>query len=318
VYNVKESHIKSNKFPGCDFVSENKSGVMALFLAYFCWGSMPVYWKALQSIPSSEILGHRVIWSAVFTLFLIVMQKNWGTVVRFITTERKKALCLAGGGFLITFNWGLYIWAINHGRILESSLGYFINPLVSVFFGMLFFHEKLRRFQLAALMLALSGVAVELIAARSIPLVSIGLAMSFGLYGVLKKAVPVAPSIGLFIETITVTPFALAWLVWVQENGAASFPYDYWSDMLLAGTGVMTSIPLLLFASGAKKVPLTTLGFVQYISPTLTFLIGTLIYSEPLNVSRICTFVFIWAALVLYTADAFMHTRKESQNILEN
>jgi len=295
-------------------VNENKSGVLTLFLAYFCWGAMPLYWKALESIPSAEILGHRVIWSAVFTLLLIVMQKSWGTVTDFMLTQRKKALCLAGGGFLITFNWGLYIWAINHGRILESSLGYFINPLVSVFFGMLFFHERLRPFQMTALLLALSGVALELISVGSIPLVSLGLALTFGLYGVLKKAVAISPSAGLFIETMTVMPFALLWLIWAQEKGVASYPYDAWRDILLAGTGVMTSVPLIMFAYGAKRVPLTTLGFVQYISPTLTFLIGTFVYNEPLRSSRICTFVFIWAALAIYTFDAFMHGRKSAEN----
>lgn len=291
-------------------MSDGKKGVAALFLAYFCWGTMPVYWKALEHISSSEILGHRVIWSAVFTLALILARKAWGATRDFVCKNPRQTLWLAAGGFLITTNWGLYIWAINHGRILESSLGYFINPLVSMFFGLVFFRERLRRFQVLAILLALAGVLAELVAVGSLPLVSLGLAVTFGLYGVLKKSINTTPEIGLFIETVTVTPFALAFLWYMQKNGAASFPYDAVTTALLAGTGIMTSIPLILFAFGARRVRLTTLGFVQYVSPTLTFLLGTLVYKEPLLISRITTFAFIWAALAIYSIDAVIQNKR--------
>ncbi len=302
-------------YPGRDYLSENKKGILALFLSYFWWGSTPAYWKALENISSSEILGHRVVWSALTILALIIAQGHWRAVARFIRYEREKVVYLAAGGFLITLNWGIFIWAINHGRILECSLGYFINPLVSILFGVVFFKEKLNKYQIAALMLATAGIVVELIAVNSIPIVSISLALTFGLYGVLKKAIPITPATGLFIETLTVTPFALAWLFFVQKSGVAAFPYNAATNILLAGTGIMTCIPLILFAYGAKRVQLTTLGFVQYISPTITFFIGTLVYNEPLHLSRICTFAFIWTALVIYTADAVARS-KEGAGIL--
>lgn len=297
-----------------DQVSQNIKGIAALFLAYFIWGTMPVYWKTLKAISSFEILGHRVIWSALFTLILMFAHKNRNILKQMIKERKNDVFWLAGGGFLISFNWGLYIWAVNHGRILETSLGYFINPLVSMFFGMMFFKEKLNKIQTAALLLAVIGVSVELAAVGSIPLVSIGLALSFGSYGVLKKAVRAKPDIALFIETLTVSPIALAFLVFFQKDGTASFPYDGLTNILLAGTGVLTSIPLILFAYGASRVPLTTMGFVQYVSPTLSFILGVFVYSEPIQMSRITTFIFIWAALAVYTADAVFKSRRISES----
>ena len=295
-----------------DQVSQNLKGIAALFLAYFIWGAMPVYWKALKAISSFEILGHRVIWSALFTLILMFAHKNRYILKQMIKERKNDVFWLAGGGFLISFNWGLYIWAVNHGRILETSLGYFINPLVSMFFGMIFFKEKLNKIQTAALVLAVIGVSAELAAVGSIPLVSIGLALSFGSYGVLKKAVRVKPDIALFIETLTVSPIALAFLVFLQKEGTASFPYDGLTNILLVGTGILTSIPLILFAYGASRVPLTTMGFVQYVSPTLSFILGVFVYGEPIQMSRITTFIFIWAALAVYTADAVLKSRSIS------
>ncbi len=290
-------------------VEQNSKGIIALFLAYFIWGSMPVYWKAMEAVSSFEILGHRVIWSALFTFILMFTHKNRMIFFEMLKEKKSQVAWLAGGGFLITFNWGLYIWAVNHGRILETSLGYFINPLVSIFFGMMFFNERPNMMQTAALSLAVLGVGVELFAVGSVPLVSIGLAISFGLYGVLKKTVRAKPDIALFVETLTVSPLALAWLIYLQKNGSAFFPYGGTMDLLLAGTGIMTSIPLILFAYGAARVPLTTIGFVQYVSPTLSFLAGVFLYSEPISMSRITTFIFIWAALAIYSADAVFSKR---------
>jgi chloramphenicol-sensitive protein RarD len=293
-------------------VDQNMKGIAALFFAYFIWGAMPVYWKALEAVSSFEILGHRVIWSALFTFLLMFGHRNRMIFMDMLKERKKDILWLAGGGFLISFNWGLYIWAVNHGRILETSLGYFINPLVSMFFGMMFFREKLNKIQTIALCLAVLGVSFELISVGSIPLVSIGLAISFGSYGVLKKAVKAKPDIALFIETLTVTPVALTFLILLQKEGAASFPYDGLTNILLAGTGILTSIPLILFAYGASRVPLTTIGFVQYISPTLSFMLGVFVYNEPILISRITTFIFIWAALTVYSADAIIKSRRRA------
>ncbi len=274
------------------------------------WGAMPIYWKAIEAVSSFEILGHRVIWSVVFTLVLITLKRNWQVIGKMLRSRKKDVLWLAAGGFLISFNWGLYIWAVNGGRILETSLGYFINPLLSMFLGMIFFKEKLNRIQTLALVLAVLGVSIELVAAGSLPLVSLGLAISFGLYGVLKKTVAVEPEIALFTETVTVAPFALAWLIFLQKEGASSFPYDSMTNLMLAGSGIMTSIPLLMFAYGASRVPLTTVGFVQYATPTLSFAIGLLIFKEDIHINRVFTFMFIWAALILYTTDLVFSGRK--------
>ena len=277
------------------------------------WGAMPIYWKAIEAVSSFEILGHRVIWSVVFTLVLITLKRNWQVIGKMLRSRKKDVLWLAAGGFLISFNWGLYIWAVNGGRILETSLGYFINPLLSMFLGMIFFKEKLNRIQTLALVLAVLGVSIELVAAGSLPLVSLGLAISFGLYGVLKKTVAVEPEIALFTETVTVAPFALAWLIFLQKEGLSSFPYDSMTNLMLAGAGIMTSIPLLMFAYGASRVPLTTVGFVQFVTPTLSFAIGLLIFKEDINMNRVFTFMFIWAALAMYSADLIFSGRKSAK-----
>ncbi|NLL40845.1 MAG: EamA family transporter RarD [Synergistaceae bacterium] len=291
-------------------MTRNAKGIIALFSAYLMWGAMPIYWKAIEAVSSFEILGHRVIWSVVFTLVLITLKRNWQVIGKMLRSRKKDVLWLAAGGFLISFNWGLYIWAVNGGRILETSLGYFINPLLSMFLGMIFFKEKLNRIQTLALVLAVLGVSIELVAAGSLPLVSLGLAISFGLYGVLKKTVAVETEIALFTETVTVAPFALAWLIFLQKEGLSSFPYDSMTNLMLAGAGIMTSIPLLMFAYGASRVPLTTVGFVQFVTPTLSFAIGLLIFKEDINMNRVFTFMFIWAALILYTTDLVFSGRK--------
>lgn len=291
-------------------LNQNIKGIAALFLAHIIWGAMPVYWKALKAISSFEILGHRVIWSVFFTLILMLAHKNRSIFMKMLRERKNDVFWLAGGGFLISFNWGLYIWAVNHGRILETSLGYFINPLVSMFFGVMFFKEKLNKIQMIALALAMLGVSAELATVGSIPLVSLGLAISFGLYGVLKKSVKAKPDIALFIETLTIFPIALVFLIFLQKEGIASFPYDGLTNILLAGTGILTSIPLILFAYGAARVPLTTIGFVQYITPTLSFMLGVFVYSESINMSRVITFIFIWTALAVYTADAVLKSRR--------
>lgn len=294
-----------------------QKGAAAAFLSYLWWGSMPLYWKALSSVSSSEILGHRVVWSAIFTFALIAVTGQWHKTTVFAVKNKRKTLWLFLGGYLITLNWGLYIWAVNAGRILETSLGYYINPLVSMFFGMLFFGEKLRRAQRIAIAVAAAGVCIQIITIREIPLVSLGLALSFGLYGVLKKAVSIEPSVALLIETLSAAPAALAYLCWLQHTGAANFPYSLTTDLLLAGTGVMTSVPLLLFAYAAQRIKLTTIGFIQYVSPTMTFLIGTFIYNEPLSIHRIITFACIWSALAVYSADTVVCAGRERRR-LEN
>ncbi|MDO5116128.1 MAG: EamA family transporter RarD [Synergistaceae bacterium] len=284
-------------------------GALAAFLSYIWWGSMPLYWKLLQNVPSTEILSHRVLWSAVFTFVVLLLTKKCGGTLAFLRENPRKGLWLAAGGFLITINWGLYIWAINAGHILDTSLGYYINPLLSMFFGVLFFGERMNRAQKAALLLAFAGVALQIATLGEIPFVAFGLALSFALYGVLKKKIPIEPPSALFIETISVAPAALLWLYFIKERANVPISYDTVTFLLLAGTGIATSVPLFLFAYGAGKVRLTTIGFIQYVSPTMAFIIGTLVYHEPLNICKIITFCCIWCAIALYSADLALSGR---------
>lgn len=292
-------------------MTEPQKGAGAIFLSYIWWGSMPLYWKLLDNVPSGEILGHRVVWSAAFMLAVLTAARKWRALASFVRSEPRATLWLAGGGFLITFNWWLYIWAVNSERVLDTSLGYYMNPLLSILFGRLFFGERMRGAQKAALALAAAGVAVQVAAMRALPAVSVGLGLSFALYGALKKKIPVDPALSLSVETFAVAPAALAWLLWLERVGAAAYPYGLAADLLLAGAGVMTSAPLMLFAYGARRVSLTTVGFIQYLSPTMTFLLGTFVYCEPMSAYRLAAFALIWCAIALYTADAALRMHRE-------
>ncbi|MDO5562365.1 MAG: EamA family transporter RarD [Synergistaceae bacterium] len=287
-----------------------RKGMLEMFLAYCMWGILPIYWKALEHVDSVEILCHRVIWSMVATCLAVTTLKKWESISDFIRDDFKGFVSLVISGFIITLNWGLYIWAVNHGKVLETSLGYFINPLITMLFGMMFFHEKLRRVQLAALLLVVMSVLIEFVTMGMIPLVSLGLAVTFGFYGVVKKGVHIDSISGLFIETLAVSPFALYWLYRLQSRGAASFPYDTFTTLLLITTGIITTIPLILFAMSFKHITLTTAGFIQYTSPMITFFLGTFVYKETLPPSRLISFCFIWAAIAIYVADSIRHTQE--------
>lgn len=269
---------------------------------------MPLYWKAMQSIDSSVILGHRVVWSVVFTCGALLVTGRFVATIRDLRTNVRTMFMLAASGLTVAFNWFLYIYAVNHGHILQTSLGYFINPLVSVAFGVIFFKERLRRAQMIAIALAVCGVAVEVIALGELPLMSLGIAFSFGLYGVFKKKIKIDPTAGLFFETTVVLLPALAWLFYCQNTGFSHFPYSTSLNLFLIGTGVMTSVPLILFAWGAQRISLTSVGLIQYASPTLSFAIAVLIYHEPLTPTKLLSFGLIWAAIGLYTVETLIRS----------
>jgi chloramphenicol-sensitive protein RarD len=211
----------------------------------------------------------------------------------------------------VTANWGLYIWAVNSGRILESSLGYFINPLVSVLFGTIIFNERLSKIQWLAIGVAAVGVCSEVVALGHLPFVSLGLAFLFGVYGLLKKLSTTEPLVGFTVETLLITPFALFWLIWLQRSGAAHFPYEKWTTILLIGTGAATSIPLIMFAWGVKRSTMTTVGLIQYTSPILMFLIGTIVYHEPVLPVRLLSFVLTWISIIIFTVDTYQAAHKK-------
>lgn len=292
-------------------MTEPQKGAAAVFLSYIWWGSMPLYWKLLAGVPSVEILGHRVVWSAAFMALVLFAARGWREAFAFVRREPRAACWLACGGFLITFNWWLYIWAVNSGRVLDTSLGYYMNPLLSMLFGRFFFGERMSGAQKAALAVAAAGVAVQVASLGSFPLVGAGLALSFALYGALKKKIPADPSVSLSVETFAVAPFAFAWLAWLESAGAAAYPYDMRTNLLLAGAGAMTSSPLLLFAYGTRRVRLVTIGFIQYVSPTMTFVLGTFLYREPMSWDKLAAFGLVWCAIALYLADAALAARRE-------
>lgn len=284
---------------------------LAVFGSYVMWGVMPLYWKAMQSVDSTIILGHRVVWSVLFTAFTLLTMGKLVPALRGVAASRRTLLMLVASGVTIAVNWFLYIYAVNHGQILQTSLGYFINPLVSVAFGVLFFKEKLRRAQLAAIALVVCAVAIEVAALGELPLMSLGIALSFAMYGVFKKKIKIDPTAGLFFETTVMLLPAVAWLLYCQQSGLSRFPYPSVAvNLFLIGTGIMTSVPLIFFAWGAQRISLTSVGLIQYTSPTLSFLIAVFVYGEPLSRGKLFSFGLIWTAIVLYTAETLIRSRR--------
>lgn len=285
-------------------MNERVRGGLAIFLAYVIWGAMPVYWKALKAIDSSEILGHRVVWAFLFTILLLAGQKKVRGVIRTLQNDRRLAATLTASGIIVTLNWYLYIWAVNHDRILEVSLGYFINPLISVIFGVIFFRERLRPLQWAAILLGAVGVGAEVVGLGRVPTIALGIAFSFGIYGLLRKKTDIDAVAGLFVETSVMTLPALLWLAHCQRSGVAHYPYGAGVNLLLVGAGVLSSIALILFAWGARRIRLSTVGLIQYTSPIMTFFLAVFVYREAINPTKLFSFALIWAAILLYTCDS--------------
>ncbi|QTX33481.1 EamA family transporter RarD [Aminithiophilus ramosus] len=287
-------------------------GVAAGFFAFTAWGLLPVYWKQLQDVPPLEILCHRILWSLVFVGLALTVGRGWGHSRALLKEPRKMGL-LVCSGLVLGANWLIYIAAVNTGHVLESSLGYFITPLVNVLFGALFFRERPRRLQLLALLLALAGVALQLMLLGRLPVVALSLALTFGTYGLLRKIIRIDGLTGLFAETLVLALPALAYLLFLQGRGTAAFGAGPAArDLLLVGTGVVTSIPLVAFAFGTGRLRLTTIGFLQYLSPTISFLLGFFLYHEPLEWARLVTFALIWVAIALYSAESLLLLRRPS------
>jgi chloramphenicol-sensitive protein RarD len=266
----------------------------------------PLYWKPLEAIAPLQILCHRIIWSALFMALVLTCKSHWGWLGAFWRQPRKLAI-FALSSCTLSLNWLLYIWAVNSGHVVESSLGYFINPLVNVLLGRLVLGERLGRAQQAAVGLAALGVAWMTLQLGSLPWISLGLALSFGLYGLLRKRAPLPAIEGLALETFLLGPVALLLLLWFEWHGVGRFGHMGRVDnLLLIGAGVVTSVPLLLFANGARRLKLATMGLIQYISPTLQLLLGVLLYHEAFDSTRAIGFAFIWGGLLVYTL-ASMH-----------
>jgi len=282
-----------------------RAGVVQALLAYGAWGVLPVYWKALASVPATEVLAHRVLWTVVFGTLLLALLRRSDEVREALASPRQRII-LAASGTLIGANWLLYIWAVNHDRLLEASLGYYLNPLLSVVLGVLFLGERLRPWQAAAVAIAAGGVAVLVFEAGGVPWIALGLATSFGLYGLAHKLVLVRPIPGLAIETGVLAPAALLWLLFATEplGGALRTGPDL-TRALLVGAGPGTALPLLWFAGAARHLRLATLGLFQYIAPSIGFVLAIFVYGEPFTRGHGIAFACIWSALALYSADAW-------------
>lgn len=278
--------------------------------AYFLWGVLPLYWKALHTVPPAQILAHRMSWSLIVVALLVARQGGWAWLKPALE-NKKTLLTFTVTGSMLALNWYLYIWAVNNERVVEASLGYFINPLVNVMLGGLFLGETLRRGQGLAVAMAASGVAYLTFSYGEPPWIALVLAGSFGLYGLLRKTASLGSLQGLTLETFLLFPVAVGYLTWTEFQGTGAFGHSGWTlDLLMALAGLATAIPLLLFAEAARRLTLSTLGVLQYIAPSLQFAIGVFVYHEPLSQEKLLAFVLIWGALAVYSVEGWMNSRK--------
>ncbi len=287
-----------------------KAGALAATSCYLFWGLVPVYWKQLAAIDALELIAHRHVWSVVFLLALVTAQGGLPEIRAALSGKRSIATNLLGGT-LLTLNWLVYVWGVNTGHVLECSLGYFLVPLVNVAAGRFVLHEHLRRAQWLAIAFAVLGVAILIFQLGRPPWIALALAGSWGGYSLMRKKTPLGAVTGLTVETLLLAPFAVAFLVWQQQRGTGALGHvDTWHHVLLLSSGVITAIPLILFAYGARRVRLTTLGLLQYLAPTVQFAIGVWIYHEPFSRDRLSSFGFIWIGLALYTVDNVLAQRR--------
>ena len=285
-------------------------GVVYAAFAFVCWGLYPIYFKQLAAIGALEVLGHRVVWSLVFLLVLLALRRQWAWLAEVARRPRVLAAFFASS-VLLSINWVIYIWSIANDHVLDASLGYFMTPLVSVALGCTVLHERLRRIQWAALALVLAGVLWLTLQAGRPPWIALVLAASFGAYGLLRKIAALGALEGLTLETLMLAPAAIALLAFLALRGTAGFPTaDLATNLWLLVVGPITAIPLLLFAAGARRISMVTLGVLQYLSPTLQFMLGVWLYHEPFAATRFAGFGLIWTALLLYSADSWRNARR--------
>lgn len=284
-----------------------RSGVVAALGAYVLWGALPAYWPLLEPAGSLELLAHRIAWTLVGMLVVLTAMRGWSQLRG---QSWRTWATISGASALITVNWGVYIWGVTHGRVVESALGYYINPLVSVLLGVVVLGEGLRRGQWVAVGIATAAVAVLWAGTGALPWVSFVLAGSFGVYGLLKKRVPLAPAAGLTAEGFLLGPVAIGYIVWLQTVGVGTFGHGTGHTLLLISAGPVTAIPLLLFAVGARRLPLATLGVLQYVNPTLQFAWGVLVEHEPMPPARWAGFVLVWVALAVFAVEGWTSSRR--------
>jgi chloramphenicol-sensitive protein RarD len=284
--------------------SAARVGVVAGLSAYLAWGFIALFFKLLTHVPPVVVLSHRILWSAVFVGAILTVQGRWGDVAAALRSRRGMAI-LSGSTVMIAVNWFVFLWAVTNRQVVQAGLGYFINPLVSVLLGMAFLRERLRPGQAGALLLAAAGVALQVYALGHVPWVALSLALSFGFYALLRKTAPAGAIVGLFVETVLLLPLATFFILWAERSGqpgAGHFTRGTYA--LLASSGVVTAVPLLLFATAARRLRLATMGFLQFLSPTCQLLLAVLAFHEPFTRWHLASFALIWAGLVLYSLDS--------------
>jgi chloramphenicol-sensitive protein RarD len=294
-------------------VDERRSGVASGLAAYGMWGLFPLYFPLLEPAGGLEIVAHRVLWSLVFIAGLLTVVRRW-SLVRAVFADRRAMLVLLGAALLIAVNWLVFVYAVNSGHVVETSLGYFINPLVSVLLGVVVFSERLRPLQWAAVGIAAVAVAVLTVDYGRPPWIALALAVSFGLYGLMKKLVRVEAAPGLFVETALVVVPAVVVLAVLHAQGEGTAGSEGVGHLLLLmSSGVATAIPLLLFAAATRRIPLSTVGLLQYVTPLMQLAIGVFVYHEPMPAVRLAGFVIVWVALAVFTADSLRQARAGSR-----
>ena len=290
-------------------MDERRLGVLSGMAAYTMWGLFPLYFPLLEPAGGVEIVAHRIVWSLLFVALLLTAVRRWG-LVRAAVTDRRTVLVLGGAALLIAANWLIFVYGVNSGHVVETSLGYFINPLVSVLLGVVVFGERLRRLQWVAVAIAAVAVAVLTVDYGRPPWIALGLAASFGLYGLMKKLVRVEAAPGLLLETALVTVPAVAFLALLQADGAGTFgDAGAGHALLLVSSGIATAVPLLLFAAAARRIPLSTIGLLQYLTPLMQLSVGVFVYDEAMPPARLAGFAVVWLALAVFTADTLRHAR---------
>ncbi len=289
-----------------DTAIRTRHGVLFAIAAYTIWGVAPIYFKLLAAVPAAEILSHRIIWSFILVFGLILLTSRLERL-KPILRHRPTMLKLALATVLLGGNWFLFIWAVNADRILDASLGYYINPLLNVAIGMAFFGERMRRMQWVAIAMAVTGVMVQIVSFGEVPWIALVLATSFSVYGGIRKRLPVDSITGLWLETLILLPIVLIYMLFFANSMAADMSQNSWSlNLLLIAAGVVTTVPLLCFTAAAQRIRYSTLGFFQYIGPSLMFVVAVWLYNEPLAFDKLVTFGIIWAALALYSIDTII------------
>jgi chloramphenicol-sensitive protein RarD len=292
-------------------VENQRTGVMAAVAAFFLWGVLPVFWKHLDFLPPASIVAQRTLWSLLILLIILAWRREGRSLMAGMRNPRAAGWQLLSGT-LLAANWLLYVWATLNGRILEGALGYYLNPFFNMLFGVLWFGERHNRLQLAAIALALCGVLLQIPAVGRFPWVALTLAVTFSLYGVVKKRSPLASRLGLTAETSLLAPIALAWLVMNAASPAAAFGGSWTHAALVVGSGFATTLPLIFFGHAARNISLTSLGILQFLGPTLQFVIGWKLYGEQMTGPRLISFALIWLAVGIYAADALRTKNRKS------